>query len=131
MGGEDLLEQRGSRAGQADDEYRILAGKTVAPARLEELPGADCGLQFRVAQDGLQLESDVGFLQRIAGPVVLEGFGELLPVLERLAQREAQVIAIDAADDGSLHLGTHPRELLVREAVGLEIRKAPIGVAEA
>ena len=70
-------------------------------------------------------------LERVAALVVAERFGEFAAILERLAEREAQVIAIDhgAVRGGGL-LGAHPRDLVVGEAVGLEVREAPVGIAE-
>ena len=60
----------------------------------------------------------------------MPGLGDLAPVLQRLAEREAEVIAILQRRCRRRLLGAHARDLLVAEAIGLEVGQAPIGVAE-
>ena len=71
----------------------IASGSRSRP-RCEELARADRRLQPRVALDRLRPVAHLGFLQRIAALVVAERICVLAPVLERLAEREAQMVAI-------------------------------------
>jgi hypothetical protein len=70
------------------------SGSAPAVARREEIARADLDLQA-VLRSMARPIAAFGSLQRIAALVVFEGFGVLAAVLERLAEREAQVIAID------------------------------------
>src|SRR6516225_503606 len=58
-------------------------------------------------------------------------FRVLAQVLVRLAEAETQMIAINRIKDRRTFFRAHARDLALREAIGLEIGEAPIGVAEA
>ncbi len=60
----------------------------------------------------------------------MEGFGEFAAILECLAERETEMKAIDGAYTFRRLGGPQPPQLLIGEAVGLEIREAPVRIAE-
>src|SRR6185437_978988 len=128
--GEDLLEQRRARARQPDDEYRIRTRAAPALAGGEELSRAHPDLLAGVALDELRAVTALGTLQLVAELVGLEGCGELAPVLQPLAERKAQVIAVVECGAGSFLGAAHARQLLVGKTVGLEVGEAPVGIAE-
>src|SRR6202011_5385267 len=130
MRGENLVEERRARARQPDDENRIVPRGPGARARGEELVRADLDLLPRVALDDLWPVAALGALQRVAALVVAPGLGVLAAILVGLAERETQVIAIDRRRPGRRLLGAHARDFLVQEAVCLEVRQTPVGVAE-
>src|SRR5437763_12333747 len=119
--GEDLLDEGRPGARQPDDEDRIRPLAPPACAGGEEFAGSEACLQAEIALHGAEIEAALGFLERVAALVVTEGFLVFAPVLERLAERETEVVPIDEFRGvGGLDL-PHARELLVREAVGLEV----------
>ncbi len=128
--GQDLLEERRARARQPDDENRVGARIPVAGAGGEELARADLDLVFGVALDELGAVAAFGALERIAEPVLLEGRGELARIFQRLAERKVQVVAIDEPGGRGRDRTAHARQLLAREAVGLEVGEAPVRVPE-
>src|SRR5882724_8791366 len=86
--GEDLLDESGTRSRQPQDED----GRPVpAPGTLprgEELPGAYGRLQTSGSLQRLGPVAALGLLQRVAALVKRERFCVLVPVLERLTERE-------------------------------------------
>jgi len=60
-------------------------------------------------------------LERVAALVVAPGFGELPAILKRLAEREGEVDAVDRRGRGRVLPLAHPRDLVVGEAVELEV----------
>src|SRR5207302_8778372 len=128
--GEDLLDEGRPGARQPDDEDRIRPLAAAARAGGEEFAGAEARLQAETPLHGAEIEAALGFLERVAPLVVAEGFLVFAAVLERLAERETEVVPIDELRGvGGLDLA-HARELLVREAVGLQVSEAPVGIAE-
>ena len=96
MGGEDLLDERRSGAWQPDNENRIRVRRADARARGEKLAGAHLDLLARVGFGDFRMVAAFGALERVAALVKLPGFRILVPVLERFAEREAQMVAIDS-----------------------------------
>ena len=81
--------------GNPDDENgRRRSGAPDALPRGEELPRAHRRLQAGVALQRLGPVAAFGFLQRVAALVKSEGLRVLAPVLERLAERETQMIPV-------------------------------------
>ena len=68
--------------------------------------------------------------ERVSFRVVLERFRERLRVLERLAEREVEVIAVLFADVGPRELPAHDGDVARLEAERLEVGEAPPGLAE-
>ncbi len=97
---------------------------------LEELARAELDLPFDRALERLRPIAALVLLERIAPGVELEGLGILATILERLAERKAEVVAVDERGATGLDLLAHRGELLVGEAIGLEVGKAPVRVAE-
>src|SRR5579883_1261706 len=129
MRGQDLLDEGRARPRQTHDEDRGVARVTPAPAGGEELRSADLDLQPGGALDELRAIADGALLQRIAALVVGERLGVLTSVLESLAEREAEMETIRDRGTRCGLRGSHGRELFVREAIGLEVREAPVGIA--
>jgi hypothetical protein len=94
VAGEDLLDQRRARPGQADDEDRgrariAAAGMPGEERSIEE--GADsCGASLEV----LDVEGRVEAPQRVATGVVGEGLRVLPPLLEGPTECEVQLRAV-------------------------------------
>jgi hypothetical protein len=70
-------------------------------------------------------------LEGVAARIVFERFRVTLQVLEPLAERETQVVSIDHRARRRRFRGAHLLQLRFREAVGLQVRQAPPGIAEA
>ena len=85
----------------------------------------------RVVLDAGGLVARLGPLQRIAALVVAKRLFVLPPILERLAEGKAQVIAVGELDPRARFLGAHGRDLLVGERVLLQIGEAPVRLAVA
>ena len=126
-----MLNQRRAGARQPDDEDRIGARAAIALARGEEFARANLALAHEAALERAGIIMAVTLFQRVAALIMTEGLGEFAAILERLAQREAQMVAVDDRGGWSCLLGPHVLDFLVREAIGLEVREAPVGVAEA
>src|SRR5262245_13252071 len=73
----------------------------------------------------------LGALEVVAAFVELPGFRVLVPVLVCLAERKAQMVAIDGMSVPLAFLCTHASDLIPRKLVGFEIREAPVRIAEA
>src|ERR1700716_261988 len=129
MRGENLVEERRARARQTQDENRIFLLDAGAVSRGEELVRADVDLLPRVVLDDLGPVAALGALLCIAPRVVAPGLCVLAPILVGLAECETQMIAIAQRGAGRRLCGTHAGDFLVQEAIGLEIRQAPVGVA--
>ena len=78
----------------------------------------------------LDFVAALALLQRIAALVVLEGLRIIGAILQRLAERETQVISVRQCSGVRMRSYPHARDLVVGEAIGLEIRKTPVGIAE-
>ena len=98
--GKDLLDERRSRAGQADDENRIGARRSPSAPPREELGVAELDLPAGIALDELGAIMALGALLAIAALVIRERFGVLGAILERLAQSKAEMVSIDCAGGG-------------------------------
>src|ERR1700686_1988803 len=92
--GEYLFDQGRSGARQADDEDRVRPVAAEALPGCEEFGGADLRLQRRITPDPPGLVPALALLECVAALVVAEGLGVLPALLECLAEREAEVIAI-------------------------------------
>ena len=62
--------------------------------------------------------------QRVALPVVLEGFGVALLIFQRLAECEVKVVAVLGGEVRTGQLLAHPRHIGGIEAIGLEVGEA-------
>src|SRR5271166_1102145 len=91
---ENLLDERRSGTRQSDDEDRVGALATHTCAAREELARTALDLQARVALDGFRPVTAFRFLERIASLIETERFRVIAAVLEGLAERKAQVIAV-------------------------------------
>src|SRR6267378_7334221 len=130
MRGEDLLQERRAGAREPQNEDRFAAGRAVAVALAEKLARTDPLLVRGVLLQKLRPIAALGALERVAALVVAEGHLVGPAVLVRLAEREAQVVAVDQRGR-RVRLGRlEPRDLLGGELVGLEVREAPVRVAE-
>ena len=126
MTGEDLLEQRRARAGQADDEYRFVRR---VPLAVEKSRAA-----FR--EHGVDAGGGVGPvvgaeppLDLVARRVSFEGLVVGPGVLERLAEREREVELVRTVLFQRGQPRAHRLDLLGAEAEGLEVGEAPPGLA--
>ena len=82
--------------------------RSRSPPRREELARAHRGLQPGIALDRLDLKRTLRLLERVAALVVSERLGVLAPILERLAEREAEMIAVLAPNARRRLLRAHP-----------------------
>ena len=105
---------------------------TPTPARAAKNCAVHTSICLRVLRFGdLRMVAAFGALECVAALVKLPRFRILVPVLECLAEREAQMVAIDRLCGRCSFLGAHVRDLVLRKAIGLEIGEAPPGIAEA
>ena len=128
--GEDLLEQRGSGPRKSDDEYRVRS--RAAPAR--------AGGKEISREQLLQAADEVGIIvgtvrvrpatQCIPRGIVRKGFLVGSGILQRLAEREFEMHAIVVCQILASERRAHGARLLVGEAKGLQVGKAPVGFAE-
>ena len=111
---------------------KMGAGIVAAPALplLEELARAEFDLLADRPLQRFRTVVALRLLERIAPRVELERLGVLAAILERLAEREAEVIAVDERRATGVDLLAHGGELVVVEAVGLEVGEAPVRIAE-
>ena len=127
---QDLLEQGGARARQAQDEDRVGPGVAPALSRPEEAGIADLLLQTGVGlHDRRGIAAGLA-AQAVAVIVPVPGAGEVAAVLQRLAEGEAEVGPVFHASVRVGRLSAHRVDLGGAEAIGLEVRQAPVGVAE-
>ena len=104
MGGEDLFQQRRSRARQSDDENGSAQSKPhpLRASKNSRVQMAACSSALR--RIGFRLNRFPIFSARCRSGNT-ERFGELAPVLERLAECEAQMVAVHGPDVGSFAPG--------------------------
>jgi hypothetical protein len=81
---QDLLEQRRSGAGQADDENRIRRIMAAARSPLEKLRRADVPLGFQILRHLFRFVGGLELLQPVALFVVAEGRREVALVGQRV-----------------------------------------------
>src|SRR5208282_160466 len=91
----------------------------------------DRDLPARIVFENLRPITALGTLERIATLVVAPGLGVFGPILERFAEREAQVKAVNEQRGGRCLLGAHASNFLIAETVGLEVGQTPVRLAEA
>src|SRR6185437_14276756 len=126
VAGEDLLDERRAGAGEPHDEDRRrigIAGRCPGGEELRVAAGRDApgfGLE------GRDREGRGALAQLIAGGVVVEGLGVLLPLLQGAADGEVQLRLVGGGRR-RCQQAAHRRELGVAEGVILEVREAPIG----
>ena len=107
-----------------------MARRAVAFAFAKELARTELLLIRCVLLEELRPVAARGALERVALFVEAKRTPVVLAVLVGLAEREAQVIAVDQRR-GRVRLGRlQPRDFLARELVGFEVREAPVRVAE-
>src|SRR5580693_2725999 len=97
----------------------------------EELRRAHFDLPARVDLRDFRPVPALCELQGVAPLVIVPGLRVFAAILERLAQRETQMVSIDRLRRGRNLLASRTDDLLLREVVRLEIGKAPVCVAEA
>src|ERR1700722_102161 len=130
MRGQYLFQERRAGAWQPQYENWIGARRTHTLAVREEFARANLDLPVGVGFDDLRVVADFGPLELVTLFVIAPGFRILAPILEGLAEREAQMIAVNPRSARRGFCGAHAPDLVVCEAIGLEIGEAPIGVAE-
>ena len=130
VAGQDLLDQRRARARQADDEDRI-APLAARPLELGEVFRREQRLAvLHVDARHLGVVAERRALERVAFLVALERGRVIGLVLQRLAEREAD---LDTALDRQVGGGEqrpHRLDLGVLEAEGFEVGQRPIGLAD-
>src|ERR1700722_12215006 len=92
MGGQDLLDEGRPGAGQADNENRVAVRRSRTGACGEKLRRTDFDLPARVGLYDFGAITAFGALEGVTALVVLPRARVVAPILQRLAQREAQVI---------------------------------------
>src|SRR5258708_7280944 len=129
MRGKDLFEQRGPGTREAHDEDGIRFARADAFAPGEQLACAGVHLHAGIALNDFRPIAYLGMFELIAALVVAVGFLIVAAILEGKTQGEAKMVAIGRRYPRPRLLMEHARELIVGEAVGLEIGEAPIGIA--
>src|ERR1700684_3767408 len=130
MRGEDLLNQRGSRARQSNNENRIRVRRPNTHALRDELLRANVDLLARADFGNLRTVAAFGALECVATLVELPGFRVVVQVFVCFAKRKTEMGAVNGVSRRCGHFGSHVRDFIFQETIGLEISKAPIGVAE-
>ena len=115
---------------QAHDEDRVWRLAAAALPAGEKGRGDHGFLQMLVTLGGVRAVGGLRFLQRVAAFVVREGVRVVAAVFQRLAEREAEVDAVGQAGGGRCFLRAHPGDLVIEEAICLEVGEAPIRVTE-
>src|SRR6266436_4760342 len=95
----------------------------------EQLGGTDFDLQTGVELNDFRAVVAFRAFERVAARVVVKGLRVLLSILERLTQREAQMIPINNRRRGGRLRGIHLGQLCILEPIGLQVREAPVDVA--
>ena len=112
MARENLLEERRAGARQSDNEDGVGGGCAVAAAIVEELPGEERLAAADALGELVGKIADALFAQSIALRVLLERLGVSVRVLESLAEREMQVIAILLGKVRARLLSAHRGEII-------------------
>src|SRR5262249_49572755 len=129
MARQDLLDERRAGARQADDENRIRRWAANARASCEEIASEHFLRAAHVLAQFGSFVANSAAAAIVALRVVLERRGIVARVLERLAHREVEVIAVLVDEIGARELSPHGGEIGIGEAEGLEIREAPVRLA--
>jgi hypothetical protein len=98
--------------------------------RGDETGVANVDLVLHLARQTAPVIADFLALEAVAALVTGKGAVVDPPVFQRLAQREAQMVAVGQRGAGQLLLRFHLRQFGIVEAVGLEVGKAPVRRAE-
>src|ERR1700734_3049715 len=112
MARENLLEERRAGARQSDDEDRLGGKCAVAAAIGKELTGKERLAAADVLGKLARKIADALLAQSIALRVLLERLGVGVRVLEGLAEREMQVIAILLGKVRARLLSAHRGEII-------------------
>src|SRR5580704_12952890 len=126
----NLLDQRRSRAWQTHDEDWSRIETALAGAHGKEFSRE---LQFHppdIFRDVVRTVRICGPSQCIAANILFEGLAVGLYVLQRLAERKAQMKTILVRQIGASELRSHVLNVCGREAECLEICKAPPRLAK-
>ena len=131
VAGENLLDERGARARQADDEDRIrrrltAAGDGCQKRAVEHRHDAGVALLHRH-----RIVLHLRPVQPVAGVELRPGAVVVFGVLQRLAEREAKVDLLAVVQVAAFELASHGANLGRFEAEHLQIGQAPIRFAEA
>ena len=129
MARQDLLDERGTGARQADDEDRIRGVAAASRALVEEWPGIDLTHAPDTCGDVLGFVEGRRLAQRVSGQVVAERRCILARILQRLAQGEIEVVTVLIAEIRARQLALHRGHVRGIEAEGLEVGQAPVGLA--
>src|SRR5256885_14122230 len=127
MTGEDLLEERGARARQPDNESRLGGLTAEACARGEELTRVQRLRTLYEPGSAVGIVNHRGAPQRVAAGVMREGCSGVSGILERLAERELELQAIVVPEVLPRQLRLHGRDIAGAEAEGLQVREAEPG----
>jgi len=128
--GEDLLDECGTGARQADDEYGTRILRTPPAAASKKLSGADFDLLLRIVLDDFGAIPAFAALQRVPELIVAVGLLKFILILPRLRERKTQMVAVDERCRRRRFGRADLRQLRIREPVGFEVCKTPVRVAE-
>jgi hypothetical protein len=129
VAGQDLLEQGGTGARQADDEDRIGRVGAEARAPLEERAGITALDPRHPRRSVLGAVRQGGAAQFVAMPVMLERDLVFALVLQRLADREFQVLAVFGGEPRLVQLPPHRGQVVGGKAEGLQVGQTPPDLA--
>ena len=129
VAGEDLFQQRGTRARQTDDENGIGRFVSRPFAACEQVRRASLALLCQFGAHRVGIIAGLRAFERVAAIVMAETRLVVLAVLVRLAQCEGKVDLVHEGKVGPLGLLLHRRHLGIGETVGLEVGQRIPGIA--
>ena len=131
VGGQNLFQEGGAGARQAQDENGVRRRVPPALALFEEGGIADGNLLVKFAADGVACVAALRLLQLVALGIVVEG-GFIVPlILCRLALGKGQIDPVHVGKAGAGRLLLHGGRFVRSELVGLEVGKGIVGLAMA
>src|SRR5258708_26097583 len=123
MTGEDLFQQRRTRARQTNYKNGIGRGAAAAVAGREELLGVQRKRALGEAGIDFAIVLNVGAPQSVAAAVMREGVAKISGVLQRFAERELELQPLAVVELRPCRLRFHRLEVADREAKGLQVRE--------
>ena len=130
VAGEDLLDQRRAGARQPDDEDRIGRIRAHAFARAEEIGRVLLAHARKTRAGVVRAVRHLREAQPVAVRIVRERARVVLAIFQRLAERERDVQPVLPCKIVARERRAHVRDLGFVEAERLEIREAPVRLAE-
>src|SRR6202035_450589 len=129
VAGEDLLQQRGSGARQADDEDRRGTGITGVAVRGKECRIKEAADARAAALEAVDVERRIEAAQLVTAGVVGEGLRVAAPLLAGPAEREIHLRLVAAIALVCRQQLLHRGDLRIAEGVVLEIGQVPVRLA--